>query len=609
MTREEFAVFEMYELIELKIQGEKIKTRIKSLKKCLTERSELSLLSQLYLEQNLPEPPKYTAEKDSVSIGAFERTFAMKFERLSTEQQVTLLETKYLAGKALKAFRGLVETEKHSVGSILRALANRLRISAEDETRRAKTRWELLRIAESQSVEDFCLLLDEVARVAYRRLPPEELSSLKTAKLLEAIAGSEALRCMIDAKLLESPEKEHYGISRLLAIRHEMSLKEFREKKEVRSQRDGNMVPVNREVRNFSNVLPNRQGFPKIAVQCFKCGVYGHTARICPILAEAPLQRNALKEPNLKVESIDIKSSDVQQGKRVKKDVVGGRKMIEKGKIGSADVDFVIDSGSCISLMSMKTWSRILKINGVEWKKKVRKEKTDLRTVFTAANEPIKLIEKVSVETAMRTRTRRLTFYVAAVDRETIILGTGGFKAMGIQLKIDEPSRDVRIVDEVKLDRHGQKIVEIFVEGIIHKERRLCLITPTSKCLTAGVCQVNSEGKSRIKIANHVNENILFRKGQRIATGELSGFEILNKKPELLKKLNIWFRDTDDTKTYKPTVCEVRKKVQVVGSHSNGPLEKDGEDAVGNVHSDADSRFGIAHGRKNGRITSEYSEN
>uniref|UniRef100_A0A8R1DGN1 Peptidase A2 domain-containing protein n=1 Tax=Caenorhabditis japonica TaxID=281687 RepID=A0A8R1DGN1_CAEJA len=283
--------------------------------------------------------------------------------------------------------------------------------------------------------------------------------------------------------------------------------------------------------------------------------------------------------------------------------------MIEKGKIGSADVDFVIDSGSCISLMSMKTWSRILKINGVEWKKKVRKEKTDLRTVFTAANEPIKLIEKVSVETAMRTRTRRLTFYVAAVDRETIILGTGAFKAMGVQLKIDEPSRDVRIVDGVKLDRHGQKIVEIFVEGIIHEERRLCLITPTSKCLTAGVCQVNSEGRSRIKIANHVNENILFRKGQRIATGELSGFEILNKKPELLKKLNSWFRDIDNTKTYKPTVCEVRQEVQVVGRHSNGPLEKDGEDAVGNVHSNADSRFGLAHGRKKGRQTAKKNVN
>uniref|UniRef100_A0A8R1IBH0 Uncharacterized protein n=1 Tax=Caenorhabditis japonica TaxID=281687 RepID=A0A8R1IBH0_CAEJA len=181
----------------------------------------------------------------------------------------------------------------------------------------------------------------------------------------------------------------------------------------------------------------------------------------------------------------------------------------------------------------------------------------------------------------MRTRTRRLTFYVAAVDRETIILGTGAFKAMGVQLKIDEPSRDVRIVDELKLDRHGQKIVEIVVEGIIHNERRLCLITPTSRCLTARVCQVNSEGKARIKIANHVNENILFRKGQRIATGELSGFEILNKKPYLLGKLNKWFRDIADTETYNPTVCEIRQEVQVAGRNLKGPLEKDGEDDVG----------------------------
>uniref|UniRef100_A0A8R1EQH3 CCHC-type domain-containing protein n=1 Tax=Caenorhabditis japonica TaxID=281687 RepID=A0A8R1EQH3_CAEJA len=499
-------------------------------KKGLPVQTELSLLSQLYLEQNLPEPPKYTAEKDSVSIGAFERTFAMKFGRLSTEQQVTLLETKYLAGKALKAFRGLVEMEKDSVRSILRALANRLRISVEDETRRAKTRWESLRIAENQSVEDFCLLLDEVARIAYRRLPPEELSSLKTAKLLGAIAGNEALRCMIDAKLLEYPEKEHYDICRLLAVRHEMSLKESREKREVRSERDGKMVTLDRKVRNFSNVLPNSQSFSKVAVQCFKCGLYGHTARVCPTLVEAPVQRNTLKEPNLKVESIDIKG-----------------------------------------------------------------------TVFSAANEPIKLIEKVSVETAMRTRTRRLTFYVAAVDRGTIILGTEGFKAMGIQLKIDEPPRDVRIVDEVKLDRHGQKIVEIVVEGIIHKERRLCLITPTSRCLTAGVFQVSSEGKARIKIANHMSESIFLRKGQKIATGELNGFEVLNKRPELLGKLNKWLRDTKDTKPHKPTVCEVRREVQFGGRHPKGPFEKDGEDAVGNVHSDADSRFGLAHGRKNGR--------
>uniref|UniRef100_A0A8R1EEH2 Uncharacterized protein n=1 Tax=Caenorhabditis japonica TaxID=281687 RepID=A0A8R1EEH2_CAEJA len=86
-------------------------------KKGLPVQTELSMLSQLYLEQNLPEPPKYTAEEDSVSMKAFERTFAMKFGRLSTEQQVTPLETKYLAGKALKAFRGLVETENTISGA------------------------------------------------------------------------------------------------------------------------------------------------------------------------------------------------------------------------------------------------------------------------------------------------------------------------------------------------------------------------------------------------------------------------------------------------------------------------------------------------------------
>uniref|UniRef100_A0A8R1HN74 Major facilitator superfamily (MFS) profile domain-containing protein n=1 Tax=Caenorhabditis japonica TaxID=281687 RepID=A0A8R1HN74_CAEJA len=129
----------------------------------------VEVFGQWMMNQHLPEPPMFSAQESTVSLQSFKKSFLMKYGQLEDEDQRNLLETKFLTGKARQVFRGLPDSEKRSVDIILNALANRLRISPEDESRRAKKAFEDIRYYEGQSIEDFCLQIDEIAVTAYRR--------------------------------------------------------------------------------------------------------------------------------------------------------------------------------------------------------------------------------------------------------------------------------------------------------------------------------------------------------------------------------------------------------------------------------------------------------
>uniref|UniRef100_A0A8R1HP64 Uncharacterized protein n=1 Tax=Caenorhabditis japonica TaxID=281687 RepID=A0A8R1HP64_CAEJA len=103
---------------------------------------DTELFSQFLITQSIPEPPVFSAAPGKLSISTFAKTFKMKFGTLPQEFQITLLETKYLEGKALKVFKGIPLDEKTTVEATLKAMASRLRVSAEDESRKAKTKWE-----------------------------------------------------------------------------------------------------------------------------------------------------------------------------------------------------------------------------------------------------------------------------------------------------------------------------------------------------------------------------------------------------------------------------------------------------------------------------------
>ncbi|PIC31121.1 hypothetical protein B9Z55_022135 [Caenorhabditis nigoni] len=209
-----------------------------------SETAFLSMMQQMHMQNQLPDPPKYTAEENSASMDAFIKTFQMKYGGLSQKQQVVLLESNFLSGKALK--------------TVMRRMADRLRVSKEDDSRRAKSKWEQLHKRDGQSIEDYCLTIDEHSKRAFLRIEPEELSSLKCQKLMNAVYDNEMMSGLIQSKLSETPEIEHYEVAREIAIRYERSAKERQKNKkkdEASEKKDNNSSVHNAQYQQNSSKM------------------------------------------------------------------------------------------------------------------------------------------------------------------------------------------------------------------------------------------------------------------------------------------------------------------------------------------------------------------
>ncbi|EGT55349.1 hypothetical protein CAEBREN_12840 [Caenorhabditis brenneri] len=586
--------------------------------------SHIDKAEQRRLESLLPEPPKFSADEKSVEIEAFERAFLMKYGSLRPEHQVMLLESKHLVGKALQVCKGLPMTEKHSVQSILTAIRNRLRMSEPDESRRAKSRWESLKRRENQSIEDFCLLLDEIAQKAFKGCPDNQVSSMKTNKLLFALQDEENLLCTIDAEFRKTPEEDHYDVCRILATRHELQVKERQlyqkqsrnvngEKKVANNRNSPYQAAGNNESQysQYQATVPRRNGFPRdpstletpilsqqttqgaqkmgpasgTAVQnwrgagvtpsgndntgggaghrcseclqtgchdpncskapgaakarpnipgsCFYCKEQGHFANSCPKRSgnQPTAQQNT--EQNTRVaQSISKVCLSVPSKE---KSVEGEETPVKilKGRIGNADVDIMLDSGACISLISAKTWKQIVSKNGIEFEKNAIIPDYKPIEVFAANNQKIDLLFHVRVKTSMQSRTRKVDFHVINVDRDNIILGIDQFAKLGVHVHVDEKPRDIKMTEQVTLYPGDTKFAEVRVEGIIPKDQNQCSIRPLVNQVSTVACVVNLAGKAIIEVQNSGDHIVVLKKGDVVATGE---FEIID---ELFTRTNL----------------------------------------------------------------------
>ncbi|PIC11955.1 hypothetical protein B9Z55_028750 [Caenorhabditis nigoni] len=686
-----------------------------------SETAILAMMQQMHMQNQLPDPPKYTAEENSASMDAFIKTFQMKYGGLSQKQQVVLLESNFLSGKALKVYKGLPEYDKQSFQTVMRRMAERLRVSKEDDSRRAKSKWEQLHKRDGQSIEDYCLAIDEHSKRAFVRIEPEELSSLKCQKLMNAVYDNEMMSGLIESKLSETTEIDHYEVAREIAIRYGRSAKERqknRKKEEAREKKDNNsslpnnqyqqnsskmwsqkqnqnrnhqqlfkspsnnyqanpsnnnyqFTSVNRYspspplVQQFSSSIPsspsNQSSFnsqspsacqtslhinqssptspfvqqsspiyqsslhnqfpphrqnsqreevsnqgpsaqaipvnnnfacrecnaigchaptcskaprnPKYVPTCNHCREKGHSANYCPNLNKdnksVPNQNtvNKISTPTQNVatvavvESNEVESVDTTVNSAETAEVT--KIQYEKGNIAGVDVTLMLDSGACISVMSLNLWESIVEMNGKEWEKDVKKETPSIQNVVAANGEPIKLLFEATLETAMRSRTRKIPICVANVPRNTVILGSNNFEEMGIQLSIDEQPREVRMTYNVRLAPKSHRIIEVHVEGIVGTEKS-CLIYPIIEQLAPALCQVSNKGKTFLTLSNSSENTVFLQKGEIIARGEIEGFKIV--KEESLEEILEGVSGIENT-SIGNELCSVKESEESSGDH------------------------------------------
>uniref|UniRef100_A0A8R1DL19 CCHC-type domain-containing protein n=1 Tax=Caenorhabditis japonica TaxID=281687 RepID=A0A8R1DL19_CAEJA len=542
-----------------------------------TERikSSETLLEKILLAQAIPEPKPFSAEK-ATSLKMFKHSFAMKYRTLPVFDQLILLESRFLEGKALKIFKGIPTKEKTSMDDVFDALAERLRVSTQDEARTAKTRWERLKIREGQTIEDYCLELDEVAKKAFGRTSPEEFSSTKTAKLLTALSDDYQLRGMIEWQLRGIPEEDQYDECRKYAIVLEKGRIEMQQSKkfqhipakqtlthhQAHHLQNVRMNPAKKqiltekveEIPKESSPLDKRSSFPPCAecnqwgfhmptcskspaVTCYGCGEKGHIAPKCPKRTDKLKEQTHGNAVNAVDKGKAKKSENSDEAETTILDVT----QIQTGKIGSSEVKVLVDSGSTISLISKNIWQRLIRENGKEWEKSIPKKAPEIRTVVAANDTIIKLLFEAKIETIMATRTRKIVYHTVDVPRETIILGTNAFRDMDITMSIGGISRDVKLTKAVRIKANENKMVEVQVEGIVLGEKRSCLITPTSNFLSPAICQVDKDGKTWVQFSNFGNTACIIKKGQRVATGILDGYEVLTDKKDIAEVLEVMF--------------------------------------------------------------------
>ncbi|EGT38055.1 hypothetical protein CAEBREN_28397 [Caenorhabditis brenneri] len=597
-------------------------------------------VEQRRLENLLPEPPKYSAAENSVEIETFEKAFLMKYGSMIPAYQIMLLESKFLVGKALQVCKGLPENEKLSVQSILAAIRTRLRMSESDESRRAKSKWEGLSRNENQSVEDFCLVIDEIARKAFRGIPDFQLSSLKTAKLLDALRDETNLMCTLDVELMRTPEVKQYEICRILATRYELQVKERQmsqkhnrsmtnEKKVDRSTVSNNknssqqtQASVGNTPTQYRNANPKRNIFPVATsaietpilkatgtssaehngntvtppinntagttgyscsecnqtgchapncskapgptkprasntIVCFYCKEPGHFAHLCPKKSvNQSIGQQSAEQSTRVAQSISKVCLSVPSNENCNEGEKTPIKVL-KGRIGNADVDIMLDSGACISLISEKTWKQIVSKNGSEFERNAIIPDPKPIEVFAANNQKIDLLFQVSVETSMHSRTSKVDFHIVNVERDTIILGIDQFAKLGVQVHVDEKPRDVKMAKQVTLYPGDTKFAEVRVEGIITNDKTQCFINPLVNQVSTSVCEVSSSGNAIIEVRNCSEHIIVLKKGDIVATGEFDGFDILDKEVDRHKLIDEHFPVKENDSEETVNVCAI----------------------------------------------------
>ncbi|CAI5451581.1 unnamed protein product [Caenorhabditis angaria] len=312
-------------------------------------------------------------------------------------EMAAVMKAKFLRGEAKKLFETIELKEEMTWKEIVEKFKKAMNASRTSQRGRAVEKWQDLRIRQDQSLQNFLIVVDSLAREAFAS-SKEEVDIFKTAKLLQAAKRNPTLLGLLAVKKNDEKDGFQYEKLKAAALQFEFDLERNKykdEKKKSEEKKDGKSASENgRDLR-----------------KCFICGEEGHIAVKC----------SGTKKVN----------------------TIRGRKweeMKENVKIFGKYATILIDSGAMVNVISTGKLEK-LKRNVENWKRFILKEENAKSSIYDCSGKRLNVIGVWSIEIEIRNMKKVVKFHIIQSWEDMLILGLESFGTFGIYLRFDSEKK------------------------------------------------------------------------------------------------------------------------------------------------------------------------
>ncbi|EYC44211.1 hypothetical protein Y032_0468g2007 [Ancylostoma ceylanicum] len=467
----------------------------------------------------------------------FMRRFRRKYRKVvqSDKDLIEILGDDHLGGRAKSILLALPAA---IVQQGFEAVAEELgKLVAADSTAgrlRALTELRSLRMRPNQSVAEFCVLLENLARQANPDCTLEDRSMEYAQILLDNLAKWPEHVQLIAALHRVTPDRAYSEVKQLAITMEQSKMmfttqeqrKQFRQGNNWRSRatnyRDTNsgiilpehsnrvndcsrrMEPQRRDIaanngrQNFNQ--PQPQPFQRVngrnaeTRRCFKCSEVGHIGRHCPQQQQANMARNQrqLQTPHRmdhRVSQMIARGHSmgitVREPRSSFEGLIGNQLWVTLEVLGE-NLPAMIDSGSMISILPVGVLARAKKSGfDVDTLEAIEVEGT--LPVYDASNNRMKFLGGVRVDVQLVGGQRSMvSFFVADQPGNEILLGTNALEGLGVYIIVDSKHDKESACTEFIHDEEGEQIKSV-------RSLRRVYMPPYTCCLIQAQCETEAD--------------------------------------------------------------------------------------------------------------------
>uniref|UniRef100_A0A8R1EQA9 CCHC-type domain-containing protein n=3 Tax=Caenorhabditis japonica TaxID=281687 RepID=A0A8R1EQA9_CAEJA len=361
-------------------------------------------------------------------------------------------------------------------------------------------------------------------RKAYPGVDDENLSQMRTTKLMMAVKDNENLHNLLIMKRLDYTIEDQYENLKYVVLQQEQEKRQARKKghsflmNEGKMRKDTPWKKSDYHLNQFKNEQKDEMGFRKEENQsqpdlkCFRCGGVGHMSRQC---TSKPLY------------VVEKKNSEESEGV--------GAEVVETVENLGQNRKIIIDSGAVVSVMSSATWKR-LKKGCPDWEKRVEELAKPGFTILNASKAEMPVEKQLKMEVRVRGKKASVVFQLVVNSSEILLLGINAFKSVGVELKWKAKNAVARAAEKLRVPPQSCSQNEVIVEVDMGKT---VWLESNKEWKPASLCSKNDEGNITVSVSNWRNEPVLIKKNQIVGMVSREWKVCERKEEKVVKMLDI----------------------------------------------------------------------